>query len=48
MYGLWEENGGRKMLRRLQILGGFAGMVVGMALVMGTAILLRLPLTLGF
>ena len=36
------------MFRRLQTLGGLIGMVVGMALVVGTAILLRLPLRPGF
>ena len=36
------------MFRKMQIAGGLVGVVVGMAIVMGTAILLRLPLGLGF
>jgi hypothetical protein len=36
------------MFRKVQTLGGLAGMVVGIAVTAGTAILLRLPLTLGF
>lgn len=36
------------MFLKMQIAGGLVGMVVGVAIVMGTAVLLRLPLGLGF
>jgi len=36
------------MFRRLQILGGLAGMVAGMVVVTGIGILLRLHLGMGF
>jgi len=36
------------MFRKMQILGGLAGMVAGMVVVMGIGILLRLPLGMGF
>ena len=36
------------MLRNMQILGGLAGMVTGMVVVAGIAILLRLHLGMGF
>ena len=36
------------MVRKMQVLGGLAGMVAGMVVVIGITILLRLPLGLGF
>ncbi len=36
------------MFRKVQVLGSLAGMVAGLVIAMGIAILLRLPLGLGF
>ncbi len=36
------------MFRKVQVLGSLVGMVAGLVMVMGIAILLRLPLGLGF
>jgi hypothetical protein len=43
-----EKKGGLKMFRKMQMVGGLAGMVAGMVVVMGIAILLRLHLGVGF
>jgi hypothetical protein len=43
-----KRKGGRRMFRKTQMAGGLAGMVTGMVVVTGIAILLRLHLGMGF
>jgi hypothetical protein len=42
------RKGGRSMFRKTQMAGGLAGMVTGMVVVTGIAVLLRLHLGMGF